>query len=171
MDLFYWWLELGLHWMMDWALQGVLPSGLEKVLKLLKRIPLFQFDFHSGLKIFGYVFPRAACLDMNFGPLSCQHTTGMPRFSLPVSAWGWPIAASRQSLKLSLSFCIPRVWISTSVLVRSAQNQLEFFPHPWLRQLTAVFKNVFLEALVLSFIKVLFKHPFHHKVSDAPVPS
>lgn len=145
------------------------PKWTGEVLKILKRIPLFKFDFHSGLKIFGYVFPRAACLDINFGPLSCQHNIGMPRFSLPVSAQGWPNAASRQNLK-SL-FCIPLVWISTSVLVRSAQNQLEFCPHPWLRQLTAVFKNVFLEALVLSFIKVLFKHPFHHRISDAPVLS
>lgn len=83
------------------------PKWTGEVLKILKRIPLFQFDFHSGLKNFGYVFPRAACLDMNFGPLSCQHTIGMPRFSLPVSARGWPNTASRQSLILSLSFAFP----------------------------------------------------------------
>lgn len=84
-----------------------------------ERIPLFHFGFPSGLNTFECIWPRAACLDMNFSPLICQHITGVPRFSLPVPAQGWPNAASRRSLKWSLSIAFPLVWTSTSLLVRA----------------------------------------------------
>lgn len=118
-----------------------------------ERIPLFHFGFHSGLNTFECIWPRAACLDMNFSPLICQHITGVPRFSLPAPAQGWPNAASRRSLKWSLSIAFPLVWTSTSLLVRADLPKISWnFSSQMAKVInSSAKKNTFLEALALFF--------------------
>lgn len=155
---------------MNWALQDVLPSGLERCSRYWKEFHCFGL-ISFRIENWGCIWPRAAWLDLNFGSLSCQHTAEASRCPLPGWAQGWPRAALRPGPDLSL-LGIPLVWVPTSLLVRADLPTItqNFLPHQWLKWLTAVLKTPFSGGSCLV-PKILFKHPFHqrwcsHRVED-----
>lgn len=125
------------------------PKWTGEVLKILKRIPLFKFDFHSGLKIFGSRFSKSCLSGHKFQVHLAVNTTLECPDSLSQSQHRGGQMLLQDKI---LSLCLHSPCLDFNVsFSRICPNQLEFCPHPWLRQLTAVFKNVFLEGSGVVF--------------------
>lgn len=124
--------------------------------------------FSFKIEKLGMPLTRSCLSGHEFG-LSCQHTAEVSRVFFPQSQHRGGQILLNDKVLHEVS-CITMVWISMSLLVRlswPAQITWHFFPYQWLGHLTAGLK-IFFWRLRPSFLKMLFRYPFHQEISDAP---